>query len=92
MNGRESVPTISQFFGIAIRLYFDEHAPPHFHAYYGSEAAVIEIETLQVREGRLSRRALALVLEWAAQHRSELKENWRRAEDHEELLSISPLE
>lgn len=86
------MPTISQFFGIAIRMYFDEHAPPHFHAYYGSEAVVIEIETLRVREGRLPRRALALVLEWAVQHRSELEENWRRAEDHEQLLPISPLE
>ncbi len=86
------MPTISFFFGVAVRMYFDEHAPPHFHAYYGSEAAVIEIETLRVREGKLPRRALALVLEWASQHRSELEENWRRAEDHEQLLSISPLE
>lgn len=86
------MPTISQFFGISVRRYFDEHAPPHFHAYYGPEAAVIEIETLCVREGKLSRRALALVLEWAVQHRFELEENWRRAEEHEQLLSISPLE
>lgn len=67
------MPTISFFFGVAVRMYFDEHAPPHFHAYYGSEAAVIEIETLRVREGKLPRRALALVLEWASQHRSELE-------------------
>jgi len=86
------VPTISRFFGISVRMYFDEHPPPQFHAYYGSEAAVIESETLRVRDGKLSRRALALVLEWAGQHREELDENWRRSELHEPLLWISPLE
>lgn len=86
------MPTICQFFGIAVRMYFDEHAPPHFHAYYGSDAAVIEIETLRIREGYLPRRALALVVEWALEHRSELEENWRRADEHESLLPIAPLE
>jgi Domain of unknown function (DUF4160) len=45
------MPTISQFYGIAIRMYFDDHPPPHFHAYYGNDAAKIEIDTLQVSEG-----------------------------------------
>ena len=62
------MPTISIFFGIAIRMYYDDHAPPHFHAYYGREAVVIDIQTLAVRDGRIPRRALALVLEWAAEH------------------------
>jgi len=44
------MPTISQFYGITIRMYFDDHPPPHFHAYYGSEAAKIDIDTLQLRE------------------------------------------
>ena len=56
------MPTISQFYGITIRMYFDDHPPPHFHAYYGEEAAKIDIETLHVREGKLRRRPLALVL------------------------------
>lgn len=86
------MPTISQFFGIAIRMYYDDHAPPHFHAYYGKDAAVIEIETLGVREGKLPRRALALVLEWAADHRDELLEDWRLAELHQPLNDIDPLE
>jgi hypothetical protein len=45
------MPTISQFYGITIRMYFDDHPPPHFHAYYGSDAAKIEIDTLRVSEG-----------------------------------------
>jgi hypothetical protein len=56
------MPTISQFFGITIHMYFDDHPPPHFHAYYGNDAAKIDIDTLIVSEGKLRRRPLALVL------------------------------
>ena len=86
------MPTISIFFGIVIRMYYDEHAPPHFHAYYGEHNAAIRIDTLEVVEGRLPKRAMALVLEWAAQHREELGENWRLAQQHRTLHSIDPLE
>jgi hypothetical protein len=86
------MPTISQFYGITIRMYFDDHAPPHFHAYYGNDAAKIDIDTLQISEGKLRRRPLGLVLEWAVEHRDELRENWQRAEGHLPLNEISPLE
>ena len=86
------MPTVSQFYGITIRMYFDDHPPPHFHVYYGSDAAKINIDTLEVSEGKLRRRTLSLVAEWAAEHRNELHENWRRAEDHLPLNEIAPLE
>jgi Domain of unknown function (DUF4160) len=86
------MPTISTFFGVSIRMYYDDHAPPHFHAYYAEHAAVIEIESMRVRDGRLPKRALSLVLEWAAEHRDELMRNWRLAETHEALNQIKPLE
>ena len=86
------MPTISRFFGISIRMYFGDHPPPHFHAYYGNAAVKIDIETLHVREGKLPRRALALVLEWAADHRDELLEDWRLAEAHQPIIRIPPLE
>ncbi len=85
------MPTISRFFGIVIRMYFDEHPPPHFHVYYGEFSATIMIDTLEMDRGSLPRRALALVLEWASEHRSELRENWRLAEAHEPLEAIEPL-
>lgn len=55
------MPTISQFFGIVIRMYFDDHPPPHFHVHYGEHDAVIDIDTLTQREGKLPRRVLARV-------------------------------
>ena len=79
------------FFGIVIRMYYDDHPPPHFHAYYGGDVAVIAIETLEVLAGGLPRRAMALVVEWAQQHRDELREDWRLAEIHQSLKPIPPL-
>ncbi len=86
------MPTISMFFGIVIRMYYDDHAPPHFHAYYGGDAVVIIIETLAVRDGQLPRRAMAMVREWAAAHREELLANWQSASVHNPLSKIAPLE
>jgi hypothetical protein len=54
------MPTISRFYGIIIRMFFDEHGPPHFHVAYQGYDAVIDIETLEIKEGRLPRRALGL--------------------------------
>ncbi|MBL8415873.1 MAG: DUF4160 domain-containing protein [Propionivibrio sp.] len=66
------MPTISEFFGIVIQMFWREHAPPHFHALYGEHEALIDIRTLEVMAGKLPRRALALTIEWAAEHRSQL--------------------
>jgi Domain of unknown function (DUF4160)/Protein of unknown function (DUF2442) len=68
------VPRISAFYGIAIYMYYRDHAPPHFHAIYGEYEATVSIETAEVLEGQLPRRARTLVSEWAAAHRDELEE------------------
>jgi hypothetical protein len=86
------MPTISTFFGIVIRMYFREHAPPHFHAIHGEQDASIAIETLELLNGKLGRRALDLVLDWAELHRVELLENWRLAQERRPLRDIQPLE
>ena len=45
------MPEISRFFGIVIKMFFDDHNPPHFHAEYGDSAALIDIRNLSVRMG-----------------------------------------
>jgi len=55
------MPTISAFYGILIQMFWQDHAPPHFHALYGEFEALIDIRTLAVIRGSLPRRALALV-------------------------------
>jgi hypothetical protein len=57
------MPTISRFFGIIIFMNYNDHLPPHFHARYQEEEVTVEIET-GVVQGRMSRRALRMVLEW----------------------------
>ncbi len=85
------MPEISRFFGIIIKMYFDEHPPPHFHAEYGEQEALIDINTLAIISGQLSPRALGLVMEWAALHRDELRQVWERARNKESLGKIAPL-
>jgi hypothetical protein len=86
------MPEISRFFGIIIAMYYKEHTPPHFHTKYAGQRAAFAISNLEILEGFLPRRAVALVLEWAFEHRQELMENWRRAERRENLLTIPPLD
>jgi len=86
------MPQISQFFGIVIYMYFNEHLPLHFHAEYGEAEAVYRIDTLDVIRGKLPRRAHALVVEWATLHRPELRADWDRARQAVPLLEIEPLD
>ncbi len=86
------MPTISQFFGIIIQMFWREHAPPHFHAMYGEHEVLIDIRTLEVIKGRLPKRAQAMVLEWAAQHRPELMEDWNLCQSRQPPKTIEPLE
>ncbi len=85
------MPEVSRFYGVVIALFYNDHAPPHFHAVYGDFEAVITIDTLAVLEGQIPRRALALVLEWASEHRQELQTNWQRARDKRPMAPIAPL-
>jgi len=85
------MPTLSMFYGILVQMFWNDHAPPHFHALYAEDEAVIDIQTLGVIEGQLPRRALALVLEWAEEHRSELLENWELCAHRQSPKKIAPL-
>jgi hypothetical protein len=85
------LPEISRFYGIIIRLHAADHPPPHFHASYQGRAIEIDIRTLEVLDGRISRRALGLVMEWAAIHRVELANAWDRASSGEPPGKIAPL-
>ena len=85
--GPVNMPEISRFFGIVIAIYYKEHGVPHFHAKYAGQTGVFSIVELKLIEGRLPKRVVALVLEWAFEH-----ENWQRAVAQEPLQSIAPLE
>lgn len=67
---------ISRFHGIVIRMYFRDHAPPHFHAVKAEFDAAVELRPLRIKEGDLPVRDRRLVLEWAARHLEELLADW----------------
>jgi hypothetical protein len=86
------MPEICRFFGIVIKMFFDDHNPPHFHAEYGEYQTIIEIKTGGVISGTFPPRALGLVVEWALQHRSELLSLWNDARSQTPLHTIDPLQ
>jgi len=85
------MPEISRFFGIVIKIFYNDHQPAHFHAEYGEFEALFEIQTLGVIRGELPSRAKAMVLEWAAGHREELNRDWNLARSGEKPDPIAPL-
>lgn len=73
-------------------MFFNEHAPPHFHAEYGEYRVVVDINTLEAIEGHFPRRALELVLDWAELHQKELLQDWSLCQQHQQPTEIEPLE
>jgi hypothetical protein len=82
------VPCVSRFFGIKIYMYWEDHAPPHFHAFHAGEELVVIIETLQVLAGSLSGRSKARVLAWAAVRKDELTQNWLAGQSGKPMVQI----
>lgn len=85
------LPEISRFFGVVIAMFYDDHNPPHFHARYGEESVVIGIRSLDIIDGRMSPRALGLVIEWAAQNRDGLLAAWEDVRALRSPAKIPPL-
>ena len=86
------MPEVSRFYGIVIQIYYGDHPPPHFPALYAGAVAKIAIDTLQTIDGSLPKRALGLVLDWAAIHQPELRAAFDRAVALQEPGKIAPLE
>lgn len=85
------MPEISRFFGIVIKMHYNDHLPPHFHVEYGEHKAVIDIRTLAAIGGDLPPRAFGMVVEWALMHRDELLDLWERASHQQPLYKLPPL-
>ena len=86
------MPTISVFYGIIIKMYFDDHAPPHFHVEYGEYELVVSISPIRVIRGQAPKRVNSMVLEWAALHQEELLADWKLCKALQTPHPIEPLE
>jgi hypothetical protein len=85
------MPEISRFYGILIKMYFNEHNPPHFHAEYQGFKAIITIQK-GIVDGKMPKRALKLIFEWLELHKEELFEVWNSIEKTGEFNKIEPLD
>ncbi|MBO4319573.1 MAG: DUF4160 domain-containing protein [Treponema sp.] len=85
------MPIVSEFEGIEICFYFDDHLPPHFHAKYGDAEALVDIGRSCVLKGALPSNKLKLVLAWSELHRDELVKNWEKASKKLLPQKIEPL-
>ena len=84
------MPVISRFYGMIIKMYFQqkEHNPPHIHVVYGEYIGAINIQTQSMMEGDLPAKALALAQEWTRQYQNELLAIWKT----QEFQKLPPLE
>lgn len=86
------MPVISMFFGIIIRMYFDDHNPPHFHVEYQGRKALFDFKGNILKGGIQSKTATKLIREWIDLHEKELSQDWELAKRGKELKKIDPLE
>ncbi len=86
------MPELSRFFGIIIRMFFEEHNPPHIHAEHQGNKAVFDLDGNITRGNIKSRTAIRLVREWIDLHVAELKVDWELAQAGREIKKIDPLD
>lgn len=85
------MPEISRFFGIIIRMFYDDHNPPHFHAEYSGKKAVFDFSGNVIKGSLESKTATKLVRDWVDMHGSELETDWQLAQENQTINKIEPL-
>jgi hypothetical protein len=85
------MPEISRFLGIIIKMFFDDHAPPHLHAYYQNSMATFSIKTGQMIDGKFPPKQAAFVTAWTLLHQKELMDNWKALIAGKGARKIEPL-
>ncbi len=86
------MPEISRFYGIVIKMYYNDHAPPHFHAEYGEHEVLVALAPVSILAGAVPARVRSMVLEWTALHEQEIMANWQRCRNAQPPLPIEPLD
>jgi len=85
------MPIVSEFYGIKIMMFWNEHVPPHFHAEYGENKILVDIQNATVLKGIFPSKQLKLVLAWCEIHKDELMVNWEKGRENNQFIRIDPL-
>ncbi len=84
------MPTIAYIGSIQVRIYYDDHGVPHFHAVspdFDFKIAMADCAIIS-GNGRLRGRDLAAIRAWGQKHRDALYGNWQLARDGKPLQDI----
>ena len=87
----DSMPTISKFYGIVIRMMRLREFGARFHAIYENSELVVNLWPLRIVAGEAPARVKQMVLEWATQHQEELLMAWNKLQSGEPPMAIEPL-
>ena len=85
------MPAISIFFGIVIKMFYNEHEPAHFHAEYQGQRGKFDLAGRMVVGNIGSKTARRLIRQWTKEHEAEIRANWRRMKAGKPLEVIEPL-
>lgn len=71
------MPLIATVAGVKIYMYFGDHNPPHFHAKYGGDEDVFDIDGEHL-DGDLPTKKRKKVRSWAKENKDYLKDQWEK--------------
>ena len=86
------MPTICEFDGMKIQMFYQEHQPAHFHIVYSGRSIVVGIDPIIIMKGELPANLRSRLFEWASIHQAELRANWELARGQRPLLKIKALD
>lgn len=86
------MPYMSEFYGIIIRMFFNDHNPPHFHARYQGKKGIFDFSGNMIRGSIKSKRTLSMIKEWGLLHTEELEQNWENINKTGVIEKIAPLD
>ena len=87
------MPIISQFYGISIKIYFEEgkrHHKEHIHIFYNEYIATYDLKG-NMLNGKLPKRQRKMVEGWIAIHELELNNLWKEIQNNGKYFKIEPL-
>lgn len=70
------MPTLQRFGAVSVRMYADDHRPPHFHIVGPDFQVLVRISDLTVVAGRAHQSRIAEAMAWASAQREALALKW----------------
>lgn len=70
------MPVIANIDSIQIKIYFEDHQPPHFHIWYAEFRGIMTIETLSIMQSDIPAKQLKKARDWAEINQQFLRDKW----------------